>query len=447
MFQKVLIANRGEIARRIIRSCKRFNISTVAIYSDADADATHVREADEAVRIGPPPVAKSYLQAEAIVRAAVDAGADAVHPGYGLLSENPAFARLVEAAGLTFIGPTSDAIEAMGSKVNARMLMAQAGVPTVPGSLGAVASVEEARRVADDIGYPVMVKASSGGGGIGMQLVHTPEELERAFTSNQARAESYFGSGEMFLEKYVASPRHVEIQLLFDAHGNGVYLFERECSIQRRNQKVIEEAPSTFLTEELREAMGEAALSAGRAIGYRNAGTVEFLVDANRNFYFLEMNTRLQVEHPVTEMVTGLDLVEWQLRIAHGEALGFTQSQLQCSGHAIEARLYAEDPVRMLPSPGTITALTLPVGEGVRNDVSVEGPATITPFYDPMIGKLIIHADSRENAIKKLSEALSAYRIEGIKTNLPLLREIATSAAFFKGETTTDFIANLQASK
>lgn len=445
MFQKVLIANRGEIARRIIRTCKRLGVATVAVYSDADADSLHVHEADESVRIGPPPVAQSYLQMDAIIDAAVSTGADAIHPGYGLLSENAAFARAVADKGIVFIGPKPEAIEAMGSKVNARLAMERAGVPIVPGTGGVVPSVEAALEAAQAIGYPVMLKASGGGGGIGMQIVHDAATLEKAFTSNQTRAKSYFGNGDMFVEKYVKSPHHIEIQILFDAHGHGVYLWERECSIQRRHQKVIEEAPSPFVSESLRKRMGEAAIAAGRAIGYVNAGTLEFLVDDQENFYFLEMNTRLQVEHPVTEAITGLDLVEWQLRIASLEPLPFKQSDVALQGHAIEARIYAEDPVKMLPSPGTITSMTLPVGDGVRNDVAVEGPSVITPFYDPMIGKLIVYASDRENAIMKMKAAIDAYRVEGIRTNLPLLDEIVSSKAFAHGVTTTDFIDQLRA--
>jgi acetyl-CoA carboxylase, biotin carboxylase subunit len=440
VIQKLLIANRGEIARRIIRTCKRMGILTVAVYSDADKDSQHVAEADEAVRIGEPPVAKSYLQIDAIVQAAIDTGADGIHPGYGLLSENADFANAVAEAGITFIGPSANAISSMGSKIRAREIMMNAGVPIVPGSNGSLA-LDEAVAVAEQIGYPVMLKASSGGGGIGMQIVSDSESLKKAFASNQARAKSYFGNGDMFVEKYIESPRHIEIQILFDSFGHGIYLWERECSIQRRHQKVVEEAFSTFLTEELRTRMGNAALSAGAAIGYANAGTLEFLVDKNRNFYFLEMNTRLQVEHPVTECVTGLDLVEWQLRIASGESLPFSQADVPRLGHAIEVRIYAEDPVRMLPSPGTITEIQLPAGEGIRNDVAVEHAAVITPFYDPMIGKLIVHADTRLAAIQKLQEALLSYRIEGIKTNIPLLQKIALSQAFLDGDTTTDFIS------
>jgi acetyl-CoA carboxylase biotin carboxylase subunit len=443
LFRKVLIANRGEIARRIIRSCKRLGIRTVAVYSDADVKALHVRDADEAVRIGPPPVARSYLQIDAIVRAALETGADAVHPGYGLLSENAAFAQAVLDAGLVFIGPPPSAIAAMGSKTAARETVRQIGVPVVPGSDGPLANADAALEAAERIGYPLMLKASYGGGGIGMQVVHSPAELEKAFASNSARAKAYFGNGEMFLEKWVERPRHIEIQVLFDRHGHGVFLWERECSVQRRHQKVVEEAPSPFLDEALRLRMGQAALAVARAIGYENAGTVEFLVDAERNFYFLEMNTRLQVEHPVTEMITGLDLVEWQLRVAAGEALGFTQDEVRREGHAIECRIYAEDPEKMLPSPGTITHLKLPEGTGVRNDVGVECGSEVTPFYDPMIGKLIVFGQNRTEAIARMQAALNAYEVEGIRTNLPLLRRILAAPAFAAGDTTTDFIERL----
>jgi acetyl-CoA carboxylase biotin carboxylase subunit len=442
MIRKLLVANRGEIAYRVMRTCKRLGIQTVAVYSDADADALHVVEADEAVRLGPPPVAQSYLQAEAIVQAALAVGADAVHPGYGLLSENAAFARRVREAGLVFVGPRDAAIAAMGSKVAARHRMRDAGVPVVPGSETSV-DLEEALSLADVIGYPVMLKASCGGGGIGMQVVRDRAELEKAFVSNQTRAVAYFGNGEMFLEKLIEGPRHIEIQVLFDEHGNGVYLWERECSVQRRHQKVIEEAPSPFVDEELREAMGQAALRAARAIGYTNAGTVEFLVDNDRNFYFLEMNTRLQVEHPVTEMITGLDLVEWQIRIASGERLPFQQSDVSLSGHAIECRIYAEDPVKLLPSPGTISELVLPVGDGVRNDVGVRSGSTVSPYYDPMIGKLIVHAADRPEAIQRMAKALAQYRVTGIKTNIPLLQRVIASEAFQHGETTTDLLPRL----
>ncbi|WP_290584614.1 acetyl-CoA carboxylase biotin carboxylase subunit [Alicyclobacillus sp.] len=443
MIRKLLIANRGEIARRIARTCRRLGVRTVAVYSDADAGAPHVREADEAVRIGPAPVAQSYLNIEAILEAARQTGADAVHPGYGFLSEHAGFARACQDAGLIFVGPSPDAIHAMGSKIEARRRMVSAGVPVVPGTEAGLRDVEEALSAAERIGYPVMVKASAGGGGIGMQVVDGPEALRQAFAANAKRAASYFGDGTLFLEKRVFPARHIEIQVLFDGHGHGVYLWERECSIQRRHQKVVEEAPSPFADDDLRRRMGEAALAAASAIGYVNAGTVEFLVDEARRFYFLEMNTRLQVEHPVTEMITGLDLVEWQLRIAGGEALSFGQADVRRDGHAIECRVYAEDPVRMLPSPGTITRLELPSGDGVRNDVGVAAGSTVSPYYDAMIGKLIVHGADRGEAIARLRAALDAYVVEGIRTNVPLLRRIAAAQAFSEGRTTTDFIDRL----
>lgn len=441
MFRKVLIANRGEIARRIIHTCKLMGISTVAVFSDADEHALHVEDADEAVRIGPPPVAQSYLQIDAIIEAAKSTGAEAIHPGYGLLSENPAFAEACEVAGIRFIGPSSNAISQMGNKIAAREVMRNAGVPIVPGSAGEVASADEAVTIAGQIGYPIMLKAAGGGGGIGMQVVHHDDELTKAFSANQQRAKAYFGNGAMFLEKYITGPRHIEVQLFFDEMGNGVYLWERECSVQRRHQKVVEEAPSAFVDATLRQRMGEAALVAGQAIGYSNAGTVEFIVDAHKNFYFLEMNTRLQVEHPVTEAITGFDLVELQLRIAAGERLPFTQADVVLSGHAIECRVYAEDPVKMLPSPGTILALTLPSGDGIRNDVGVASGSVVTPYYDPMIGKLIACAPTREEAIVRMLQALADYHVEGIRTNLPLLAKIISHPAFQAAETTTDFIA------
>jgi acetyl-CoA carboxylase, biotin carboxylase subunit len=441
LIRKVLIANRGEIACRIIRTCRKMGIRTVAVYSDADKDALHVQLADEAVRIGPPPVAESYLQMDAIIEAARSTKADALHPGYGLLSENPEFAKRSEAAGIRFVGPSSVAIAQMGSKVAARQMMQQAGVPLVPGSDGAVADEEQALAEADRLGYPVMLKASAGGGGIGMQVVDDADALKKAFASNQTRAKAYFGNGEMFIEKRIVSPRHIEVQVLFDEHGNGVYLWERECSVQRRHQKVVEEAPSPFLDADLRRQMGEAALLAARSISYANAGTVEFIVDSDRNFYFLEMNTRLQVEHPVTEFITGLDIVEWQLRIASGEILGFRQEDVKLSGHAIECRVYAEDPVKMLPSPGTIRELVLPEGDGIRNDVGVTGSSVVSPFYDPMVGKLIAYGANRDEAIQRMATALSEYHIDGIKTNLPLLAKIIAADAFLRGDTTTDFIS------
>jgi len=443
MIRKLLVANRGEIARRVIRTARRMGIATVAVYSDADMKALHVAEADEAVRIGPAPVAQSYLHMQAVLEAASQTGADAIHPGYGLLSENANFAQACRDQGLIFVGPGTEAIASMGSKTAAREAMQRAGVPIVPGSEGAVGSADEAIRLATDMGYPVMLKAAFGGGGIGMQSVSNAEELERAFHSNQTRAKAYFGNGEMFVEKRIQSPRHIEVQVLFDAYGHGIHLWERECSVQRRNQKVVEEALSPYLDDALREKMGHAALSAARAIGYSNAGTVEFLVDGNRDFYFLEMNTRLQVEHPVTEMITGLDLVEWQLRLADQEPLSIQQNDVQRSGHAMECRIYAEDPEKMLPSPGTIETFVLPTGEGIRNDVGVAAGTVVTPYYDPMIGKLIVHGANRVEAIQRMKAALASYEVTGIRTNLPLLQRIIASKAFADGETTTDFLERL----
>lgn len=440
MFKKVLIANRGEIARRIIRTCKRLDIETVAIYSEADANSLHVKEATESFCIGKPPVAQSYLNVEAILDVAKQTGADAVHPGYGLLSENAAFAKRVEEAGLTFIGPNSDVIQAMGSKLEARKTMQQAGVPIVQGVNEPIADTDEAAKIAEEIGYPVMLKASAGGGGIGMQLVNNEEELRKAFEGNQKRAQSFFGDGTMFIEKFIAEPHHVEVQVLADIHGNVVPVFERECSIQRRNQKVVEEAPSPFISEETRNKMLDAAVEAAKHIGYTNAGTIEFLVDRDQNFYFLEMNTRLQVEHPVTEEITGLDLVEQQLKVANGEKLAFSREDIQKKGHAIEVRIYAEHPVTFFPSPGKITKLVLPEGEGIRHEVAVETGSDVTPFYDPMIGKLVVFGATREEACARLANALQNYIVEGIQTNIPMLLDTVTHEQFLSGITTTKFV-------
>ncbi|HHY73245.1 MAG TPA: acetyl-CoA carboxylase biotin carboxylase subunit [Bacillus bacterium] len=440
MFTKILIANRGEIAARIIRTCKKMGIQTVAIFSEADADAPHVKMADESYCIGKPRVHESYLQMEKIIEIAKETGAEAVHPGYGLLSENSEFARKCTEAGIVFIGPTAEVIEKMGSKVAARISMLHAGVPVVPGTEAALADVFEAVLVAEKIGYPVMLKASAGGGGIGMQIVHNSEELTKAFEGNQKRAQMFFGNGDMYIEKYIENPRHIEIQLLADKSGNCVYLWERECSIQRRHQKVVEEAPSPFLDEMTRRKMGETAVKAAQAIGYHNAGTIEFLVDEDKNFYFLEMNTRLQVEHPVTEEITDLDLVEEQLRVASGEKLRWSQEDIKREGHAIEVRIYAEDPNTFFPSPGTITRFELPSGEGVRHELAVHESSTVTPFYDPMIAKLVVSAPSRVDAIRRIKAALEDYKIEGIKTNIPMLQQVLTHEAFQNGDTTTQFV-------
>lgn len=440
MFKKVLIANRGEIARRIIRTCKRLDIETVAIYSEADANSLHVKEATESYCIGKPPVTQSYLNIDAILDVAKQTGADAIHPGYGLLSENATFAKRVEEAGLTFIGPKFEVIQAMGSKLEARRTMQQAGVPIVQGVNEPIADTDAAAKIADGIGYPVMLKASAGGGGIGMQLVNNEQELRKAFEGNQKRAQSFFGDGTMFIEKFIAEPHHIEVQVLADAYGNVIPVYERECSIQRRNQKVVEEAPSPFISEETRKKMLDAAVDAAKHIGYTNAGTIEFLVDCDQNFYFLEMNTRLQVEHPVTEEITGLDLVEQQLKMANGEKLAFTREDIQQKGHAIEVRIYAEHPVTFFPSPGKITKLVLPEGEGIRHEVAVETGSDVTPFYDPMIGKLVVFGTTREEACARLADALRSYVVEGIQTNIPMLLETVTHEQFLAGSTTTKFV-------
>ena len=440
MFTKILIANRGEIAARIIRTCRKMGISTVAIYSEADVEAPHVQMATEAYLIGGPRVNESYLNMDKIIEVAKESGVQAIHPGYGLLSENAAFARKCEEEGIVFIGPSPEVISQMGSKIESRKAMEKAGVPVVPGISFALTDVEEAVKVADSMGYPVMLKASAGGGGIGMQIVRSETEIRKAYEGNQKRATDFFGDGAMFIEKYIENPRHIEIQVLADQFGNTVYLWERECSIQRRHQKVVEEAPSPFINEETRINMGETAVRAAQFIRYRNAGTIEFLVDEDMNYYFLEMNTRLQVEHPVTEEITGLDLVEKQLRIACGEPLGLVQSDIKLEGHAIEARIYAEDPKTFFPSPGTITKFITPEGTGIRHELAVHEGLVVTPFYDPMVAKLVVKGKSREEAIDCLKEALANYWVEGIKTNIPMLREVAAHPAFQSGDTTTSFV-------
>ncbi|TWD98136.1 acetyl-CoA carboxylase biotin carboxylase subunit [Peribacillus frigoritolerans] len=441
MIRKILIANRGEIASRIIRTCKKLGILTVAVHSEADSDSPFVGLADEAYLLGGPRVQESYLNVNKILEIAKETGAEAIHPGYGFLSENADFARSCEEAGLIFIGPKPEIIQQMGNKVEARKKMEQAGLPLVPGFSRPLIDSAEAAAVAEKIGYPVMLKAAAGGGGIGMQAVANEDELTKAFEGNQKRAQLFFGNGDMFIEKLIEKPRHIEIQVLADSFGNAVYLWERECSVQRRHQKVVEEAPSSFLDEETRNRMGMAAVKAVKSICYSNAGTLEFLVDADKNFYFLEMNTRLQVEHPVTEEITGLDLVEQQIKIASGNKLDFTQSEIKQDGHSIEVRIYAEDPKTFYPAPGRITTMELPEGEGIRHELAVHGTSVVSHFYDPMIAKLVVSGDSRDNAIERLREALASYKIEGIKTNLPLLMEIISHEAFSKGDTTTDFIA------
>ncbi len=440
MFKKVLIANRGEIARRVIRTCKRLNVQTVVVYSEADAESLHVKEAEEAFCIGKPPVAQSYLNIDRILEVAKESGAEAVHPGYGLLSENAEFAKRCTEAGLVFFGPSADVIASMGSKLEARKTMKAAGVPIVEGVETPVKDVTEAIEIASRLGYPIMLKASAGGGGIGMQLVENAEELAKAFEGNQKRAQSFFGDGTMYMERFIANPHHVEVQIIADHDGNVVPLFERECSIQRRNQKVVEEAPSPFISEETRKSMLDASVKAVQHIGYVNAGTIEYLVDAEQNFYFLEMNTRLQVEHPVTEEITKLDLVEEQLKIAAKQPLAFTRDSIQRKGHAIEVRIYAENPSTFFPSPGTITAFELPTGEGIRHECGVEAGTTVTPFYDPMISKLVVWGETRAIACERLIEALKAYKVEGIQTNIPMLLKTVTHEQFLKGYTTTKFV-------
>jgi acetyl-CoA carboxylase, biotin carboxylase subunit len=442
----VLIANRGEIALRVIRASREMGIATVAVYSDVDRGALHVLHADEAYRLGPAPASQSYLLGDLILDVARRAGADAVHPGYGFLSENAEFAEACVAAGVTFIGPPASAMRVLGSKTKARQAADAAGMPRVPGSVTGLADIAEAMRVAAGIGYPVMLKAAAGGGGKGMRAVSRVEDLAAAFTAASSEAERSFGSGEVYLEKLIERPRHIEIQLIADEHGGCIYLGERECSVQRRHQKVIEEAPSAVVGEELRRRMGEAAVKLALSAGYVNAGTVEFLVDAEENFYFLEMNTRLQVEHPVTEMVTGVDLVQMQLRVAMGEALSLTQEQVRLRGHAIECRIYAEDPEnQFFPSPGLITRLIQPSGPGIREDCAVYEGWNVPLDYDPMLSKLVAFAETREKAIDRMLRALDEYVIGGIKTNIGLFRRILLDENFRAARIDTGYLERLLA--
>ena len=442
LFRKILIANRGEIACRVIRTARALGIGTVAVHSEPDAGALHVREADEAVALGGSTAAESYLDVAKILAAIRETGADAVHPGYGFLSERASFAEALEAAGVAFIGPTPSAIAAMGDKIESKRLAVAAGVSTVPGHLDVIPDADAAVDIARSIGYPVMIKASAGGGGKGMRLAASDAEVREGFRSATAEAKSAFGDGRVFIEKAIVEPRHIEIQVLGDAHGNVIHLGERECSIQRRHQKVIEEAPSPFLNEATRAAMGAQAVALAKAVGYRSAGTVEFIVDRHRNFFFLEMNTRLQVEHPVTEMVTGLDLVELMIRVAAGERLPIAQDQVRLTGSAIEARVYAEDPLRgFLPSIGRLTRYVPPAGEGIRVDTGVDEGAEISMFYDPMIAKLVAFAETRDAAIDRLKTALDAFVIRGVNHNIGFLSAIAASERFRAGRLSTDFIA------
>ncbi len=447
MFKKILIANRGEIACRVIKTARRMGIATVAVYSDADRDALHVEMADEAVHIGPAPAAESYLVAEKIIAACKETGAEAVHPGYGFLSERASFCEALEKEGITFIGPKPKAIRAMGDKIESKKFANAAKVSTVPGHLGIIEDADHAEKIAGEIGYPVMIKASAGGGGKGMRIAWSESEVRDGFERARSEARSSFGDDRVFIEKFVVEPRHIEIQVLADAHGNVVYLGERECSIQRRNQKVVEEAPSPFLDEKTRAAMGEQSVALAKAVDYQSAGTVEFIVDRDRNFYFLEMNTRLQVEHPVTELVTGIDLVEQMIRVAAGEKLPFSQKDVSLNGWAIESRLYAEDPYRnFLPSIGRLTRYRPPPegkegGRIVRNDTGVFEGAEISMYYDPMIAKLCTWAATRGEAIEAMGEALDGFVVDGIEHNVPFLSALMKHPRWREGRLSTGFIA------
>jgi acetyl-CoA carboxylase biotin carboxylase subunit len=439
--KKILVANRGEIALRVMRSAKEMGIATVAVFSEADRNAPFVRYADEAVCIGPPPSSQSYLQGDKIIEVCKTLGVDGIHPGYGFLSENADFARKVKAAGLTLIGPSPEAMEIMGDKLSAKNAAKKYQIPMVPGTEGAVSDPEEAKKTALEVGLPVLIKASAGGGGKGMRIVEKIEDLEEQMARAISEALSSFGDGSVFIERYVAGPRHIEIQVLADNHGNVVYLFERECSIQRRHQKVIEEAPSAILTPELRAAMGKSACDVARSCNYSGAGTVEFLVDENLNYYFLEMNTRLQVEHPVSEMITGIDLVKEQIKVARGEKLSFTQEDLKINGHALEVRVYAEDPANnFLPDIGKLVTYQRPSGPGVRVDDGFEEGMDIPIYYDPMIAKLITHGKDRTEAIQRMVRAIDDYRITGCQTTLPFCRWAIQHEAFTSGHFDTHFV-------
>ncbi|SMX32672.1 acetyl-CoA carboxylase biotin carboxylase subunit [Actibacterium lipolyticum] len=446
MFKKILIANRGEIACRVIKSARKMGIQTVAIYSDADKHALHVQMADEAVHIGPPPANQSYIVIDKVMDAIRQTGAEAVHPGYGFLSENKLFAEALEAAGVAFIGPPAGAIESMGDKITSKKIAQEANVSTVPGYMGLIADADEAVNISNEVGYPVMIKASAGGGGKGMRIAWNDQEAREGFQSSKNEAANSFGDDRIFIEKFVTQPRHIEIQVLADQHGNCIYLGERECSIQRRNQKVIEEAPSPFLDEATRKAMGEQSVALAKAVGYTSAGTVEFIVDGDKNFYFLEMNTRLQVEHPVTELITGVDLVEQMIRVANGEPLTITQDDVKLNGWAMESRLYAEDPYRgFLPSIGRLTSYRPPAEEAtasavVRNDTGVYEGGEISMYYDPMIAKLCTWGPSRADAIEEMRKALDGFEVEGIGHNLPFLSAVMDHPKFVSGNITTAFI-------
>lgn len=441
MFKKVLIANRGEIAVRIIRACRELGVRCAAIYSTADTSSLHAQIADEAVCIGPPPTKDSYLNMNAVIQAALNVGADAIHPGFGFLSENAEFARLCEKYGITFIGPSYESIEMLGDKAAAKETMKAAGVSVIPGSDGAVSSYEEAAAIAEKAGYPVLVKASAGGGGRGIRRVDSPEQLREQMTAAQQEAKNFFGDDAVYIEKFLINPHHIEIQIMADKMGSYIYLGERDCSMQRRNQKVLEECPSPIVDEVLRKKMGEAAVTAAKQCGYYNAGTIEFLVDENRDFYFMEMNTRIQVEHPITEEVTGFDLVKAQIEVAAGLPLSVKQEDIKLRGHAIECRINAEDPEHdFRPSPGTITALYMPGGPGIRIDGAVYQGYTITPYYDSMISKLIAHGSDREDAVNKMKWALSEFIVEGIDTNIDFQLELIRNPDFRHGKYDIGFL-------
>jgi len=440
MFHKILIANRGEIAIRVIRACKELGIKTVAVYSTADAESLHVKLADESVCIGPAPSSQSYLNINAIISAAELTDAEAIHPGYGFLSENAKFAEVCEQCGITFIGPSAESMRVMGDKISARQAVIGHGVPILPGTKDNVKTVDEAVKIAKQIGFPVIIKATAGGGGRGMKIVHSQATLANAYATAKAEAQAGFGNPDVYIEKYCEQPRHVEIQVLADKHGNCIHLGERDCSIQRRHQKIIEEAPCPVLKPETRTAMGEAAVKAAKAVNYSSVGTVEFLLDKNGDFYFMEMNTRIQVEHPVTEMITGVDLIREQIRSAAGLPLRYKQEDIKITGHAIECRINAEDPFKFTPCPGKITAYHQPGGLGVRVDSFVYDQYSVVPHYDSMIGKLIVHAETREDAIRRMARALDEYIIEGIKTTVFFHKRIMTNKDFIEGDVDTSFL-------
>ncbi len=443
LFKKILIANRGEIALRIIRACKELGIKTVAVYSEADKESLHVKLADEAICIGPANPQQSYLNIPAILSAAEITDAEAIHPGYGFLSENPHFAEACITSGITFIGPSPDNIRIGGDKAKARAILKRKGIPVVPGSDGPINSEEMADKVVKRIGFPVIIKASAGGGGKGMRIVREESEFEQAFHMAQREAFAAFGNGELYIEKYISSIRHIEVQILADSKGNVIHLGERECSIQRRHQKLLEEAPSPALTEKQRKKIGDFAVRAARAIKYRNAGTFEFIVDGEGNIYFIEINTRIQVEHPVTELITGIDIIKEQIKIAAGYELGLRQSDIKINGWAIECRINAEDPERFIPSPGKITFLSLPGGPGVRVDTAIYPGYTVPPYYDSMIAKLIVYGKNRQEAIKRMARAVDEFMIDGVKTTIPFHKKLLNNPQFIEGQYSTSFVEEM----